>query len=169
MKKFAALLVGLLLAAFNVLAAVNVNTATQDQLQTLNGIGPVKAKAIIDYRNKNGAFKSVDDLDKVPGIGPSVLGKIKADVTVSGSTTVKPEAKPEARVDAKKSAPTKTAEPGAPVSPPAPVVKTESAKAAKVDPAKPVAASAPEAAKADKKAEKDAKKAEKAGKTDDKK
>ena len=93
MKKFATLLVGLVLAAFNVLAAVNVNTATQEQLETLNGIGPAKAKAIIEYRSKNGAFKTVEDLDKVPGIGAGVLGKIRSDVTLTGSTTVKDEAK----------------------------------------------------------------------------
>ena len=102
MKKFAALLLGLAMAAFNAMAAVNVNTATQEQLETLNGIGPSKAKAIIDYRTKNGPFKTVEDLDKVPGIGEGVIGKIKSDVTLTGATTVKAEAKPEPKAGAKK-------------------------------------------------------------------
>ena len=89
MKKIFALLIGLAFCAMNAIAAVNVNTATQAQLETLNGIGPAKAKAIIDYRAKNGSFKTVEELDKVPGIGQGVLAKIKADVTVSGETTVK--------------------------------------------------------------------------------
>lgn len=133
MKKFAMLLIGLALTAFNALAAVNVNTATQEQLQTLNGIGPAKAKAIIDYRNKNGAFKSVDELDKVPGIGQGVLGKLRPDVTISGPTTVKPEAKPEAKAGAKKAEPAKAVEaakPAAPAATPAPATKAEAAKPA---------------------------------------
>lgn len=89
MKKIFALLIGLAFCAMNAIAAVNINTATQAQLETLNGIGPAKAKAIIDYRTKNGAFKTVEELDKVPGIGGGVMAKIKADVSVSGETTVK--------------------------------------------------------------------------------
>ena len=53
---------------------VNINTANVDQLDGLKGIGPTKAKAIVDYRQKNGPFKSVDDLQNVPGIGPAYLG-----------------------------------------------------------------------------------------------
>ena len=89
MHKLITLLVALLMIAANALAAVNVNTANEAELQMLTGIGPAKAKAIIDYRTKNGAFKSVDDLTKVPGIGPAVLGKMKNDVTLSGLTTAK--------------------------------------------------------------------------------
>lgn len=64
-------------------AQVDVNTASDKELQTLNGIGPVKAKAIVDYRSKNGPFKTVDELDKVPGIGKATLDKIRKDVTLS--------------------------------------------------------------------------------------
>lgn len=113
MKKIYALLIGLAFFAINALAAVNINTANQAQLETLNGIGPAKAKAIIDYRTKNGPFKTVDDLDKVPGIGQGILGKIKADIAISGETSVKaadkkPEdkkaASPEKKADDKKAA-----------------------------------------------------------------
>src|SRR5215210_4315121 len=67
-------------------AAVNINTATQAELEKLHGIGASKAKAIVEYRTKNGPFKSVDDLDKVPGIGQGVLKDIRNDVTLSGPT-----------------------------------------------------------------------------------
>jgi competence protein ComEA len=99
MHKLITLLVALLMIAANALAAVNVNTANEAELQMLTGIGPAKAKAIIDYRTKNGAFKSVDDLTKVPGIGPAVLGKMKNDVTLSGLTTAKTPAQAAAPVN----------------------------------------------------------------------
>ena len=94
MKKFIALLLGLALLTFNAFAAVNINTATQEQLETLKGIGPAKAKAIIEYRNKNGEFKTIEDLDKVKGIGAGVIGKIKSEITLTGTSTAKAEAKP---------------------------------------------------------------------------
>ncbi|HRE19405.1 MAG TPA: helix-hairpin-helix domain-containing protein, partial [Rhodocyclaceae bacterium] len=96
MHKLLALLVGLFMLAVNAFAAVNVNTANESELQALTGIGPAKAKAIIEYRTKNGAFKTADDLLKVPGIGPAVLGKMKADVTLTGPTTTKTAATPAA-------------------------------------------------------------------------
>jgi len=85
MKKW---IIGLfaMLMSVAALAAVNVNTATQQELETLKGIGPVKAKAIIDYRSKNGPFKSQADLVNVPGIGEKTVEKLKADLAVSGST-----------------------------------------------------------------------------------
>ena len=61
---------------------VNINTATQAQLETLPGIGPVKAAAIIAYRQEHGAFSSVDDLVKVSGIGKKTLSDVKPYVTV---------------------------------------------------------------------------------------
>lgn len=63
-------------------AMVNVNTATVDQLTTIKGLGPKKAQAIVDYRKDNGAFKSVDDLKKVPGISEKLFASIKPQVTV---------------------------------------------------------------------------------------
>ena len=69
------------------LAAVNVNTATKEELTTLKGVGDKRAQEIIDYRKKNGNFKSVDELEKVPGIGPGLMKQIRANVTVTGKTS----------------------------------------------------------------------------------
>ncbi len=60
---------------------INVNTASAAELELLPNIGPSLAKAILDYRTKNGAFNSLADLDKVPGIGPKTLEKLKDRVT----------------------------------------------------------------------------------------
>jgi competence protein ComEA len=88
MKRLLLELIIALLASISVaFAAVNINTANQQELETLNGIGPAKAKAIIDYRAKNGPFKSIEELDKVPGVGQGTLAKIRGDVTLSGRTS----------------------------------------------------------------------------------
>jgi competence protein ComEA len=105
MKRFFMLLAALLAYAGLALAAVNVNTATKEQLEALDGIGPVKAQAIIDYRAKNGRFKSVDDLKNVPGIGDATLEKIRKDVTLTGGTVVPREARPAAEKKAEAAKP----------------------------------------------------------------
>lgn len=61
---------------------ININTANSAQLQTLKGIGEVKAQAIIDYRNNNGYFTSVDELINVSGIGEKTLENIRPYITV---------------------------------------------------------------------------------------
>lgn len=60
---------------------LNINTATAGQLETLDGIGQVLAQRIVDYRNANGPFASVDDLLEVNGIGPGVLETIRPQIT----------------------------------------------------------------------------------------
>ncbi|MGZ4126293.1 MAG: helix-hairpin-helix domain-containing protein [Actinomycetota bacterium] len=61
---------------------VNVNTATETELESLPGVGPVTAAAIIEYRTQNGPFATVDDLVDVSGIGPSTLEQMRPFVTV---------------------------------------------------------------------------------------
>jgi competence protein ComEA len=84
------------------LAAVNINTASKEELVTLKGVGEKRAQAIIDYRTKNGSFKTVDDLGKVPGIGPGMMKQIKSQISVSGPTTIdKPAAGAKTKTDDK--------------------------------------------------------------------
>jgi len=59
------------------LVKININTATKEELQTINGIGPVTAEAIITYRIKNGPFIYLEDLMKVNNIGEKTYEKIK--------------------------------------------------------------------------------------------
>ena len=61
---------------------ININTATQTELETLDGIGPSTAKKIIDYREENGKFKSIEDIQNVPGIGDAKYEAIKNDICV---------------------------------------------------------------------------------------
>ncbi len=63
-------------------ARLNVNTATAAELELLPGIGPALAGRIVQDRQANGPFKSVDDLDRVKGIGPKILDRIHELVTV---------------------------------------------------------------------------------------
>lgn len=60
---------------------VNINTATQSQLEELPGIGSSKAKAIIEYREKNGKFETIEDLQKVEGIGIKMYEAVKEYIT----------------------------------------------------------------------------------------
>ncbi len=85
-------------------AAVNVNTASKEELVALNGIGPAKAQAIIDHRTKNGPFKSVDDVRKVKGIGEKLFQQIKPEISVGGASKVAAAATPlAAKPDARSS------------------------------------------------------------------
>ncbi len=61
---------------------MDLNSATQEQLDTLPGIGPVTAAAIIAWRDANGRFSSVDQLGEVEGIGPARLDKLRDRVHV---------------------------------------------------------------------------------------
>ena len=61
---------------------ININSATKEQLLTLDGIGEAKAQAIIEYRNKNGAFETIEDIKNVSGIGEAAFEKIKDSITV---------------------------------------------------------------------------------------
>lgn len=61
---------------------VNINTAGSEELQTLTGVGPAIASRIIDYRNKNGSFKSTDEITNVSGIGEKTYEKFKDEICV---------------------------------------------------------------------------------------
>jgi len=93
-----ALSFGALFATFIVIEAVtsfsrlafsaellDINIADVDAIaETLDGIGPAKAQAIVEYRDQNGVFVTIDDLSKVPGIGDSILERIRSLITIDG-------------------------------------------------------------------------------------
>jgi len=61
---------------------ININRATARQLDALDGVGPVIAQRIVDYRKLNGSFLTIDDLQKVSGIGAAKFAQIKAKVRI---------------------------------------------------------------------------------------
>lgn len=63
-------------------AVININTASVEELDKLPGIGPATAQLIIDYRTKNGPFKTIEDINSVPRIGDALYAKIKDQITV---------------------------------------------------------------------------------------
>lgn len=95
MKRFLSMTIVLLvaLASAFTLASVDLNSATESQLETLPGIGPKKAKDIVAERQANGPFKSVDDLRRVKGIGDKTIADLRAQVAV-GSPPASASEKP---------------------------------------------------------------------------
>lgn len=61
---------------------INVNTASEKELQELPGVGPATSEAIIKHREENGRFESIEQLEDVPGIGPAILERLTPLVTV---------------------------------------------------------------------------------------
>lgn len=94
MKNLLGSLILSLFAALPAFAAVDLNTATQAELEAVKGIGPSKAKAIISHRDKYGLFKSLDDLVKVKGFGKASVTKLKAELSVGGDKPAESAAKP---------------------------------------------------------------------------
>ncbi len=105
MKRFLSL-VALFLSGIGIAAAaVNLNTATVEQLDAVKGIGVSKAKAIVEYRNKNGQFKSVDDLKNVKGFGAKSVDKLRAELSVSGDSSAPAAAPAKPAMPGKKAGP----------------------------------------------------------------
>jgi competence protein ComEA len=88
MKKLFLILVMWVAFGGAAVAAVNINTATKEELTSLKGVGGERAQDIIDYRTKNGPFKTVDDLQKVPGIGPGFMKRIRSQISTTGKTVI---------------------------------------------------------------------------------
>src|SRR3989338_6804435 len=74
--------------------AVNINTADQDTLMILTGIGEVKARAIIDHRDANGPFATIEDIQNVSGIGEVTFNSIKGHIVVGGGASASPHLMP---------------------------------------------------------------------------
>ncbi len=89
MNFFKSLLLSVLFAFASVAAAagpVNINTASVEQLTELNGVGEAKAKAIVAYRDEHGAFKSIEQLANVKGIGLKTVEKNRDMISISAAT-----------------------------------------------------------------------------------
>jgi competence protein ComEA len=74
-------------------AALNLNTATKEDLVALQGIGPSKAQAILDYRAAHGGFKTIDELKDVKGIGAKRFERLKGELTITKTAARAQDAK----------------------------------------------------------------------------
>jgi competence protein ComEA len=82
MKKLLSAIIAFFVFSGTTMAAVNLNSASKAELETVKGIGPQKAEAILEYRKKNGPFKKVDDLANVSGFGDKSVANMRSELTV---------------------------------------------------------------------------------------
>jgi competence protein ComEA len=111
-KKIVFALLAFIMSIGMAFAAVDINSADEAGLDAIKGVGPAKAKAIVEERKKNGAFKSLDDVAaRVKGIGEKTVAGWKKDgsVSIGGGSTPAP-----AKADAKKDTPKADAKKDAP-------------------------------------------------------
>ena len=83
MKRLFLVVMVMVFLATAAFAKINVNTATVAELETLNGIGPAKAEAIVKYREANGNFKTKEGLVQVKGIGDKLVDKISSEIEIA--------------------------------------------------------------------------------------
>jgi competence ComEA-like helix-hairpin-helix protein len=98
---------------------ININSASAVELEEVPGIGPATAKKILDTRKSYGAFKSVDDLLAIKGIGPKRLDKMRKYLTVGKAPAKKQSMSPKRASAPAKPPPQKTSAPQKPAPPPA--------------------------------------------------
>ena len=79
-------------AASSSAGAVNINSASETELDLLPGVGPAKAQAVLAYRAKYGPFKKIEDLVRVKGFGRKTVAKLRPYLSLAGSTTYRGKA-----------------------------------------------------------------------------
>jgi len=85
--------IGAILLAFwlaPALAALDLNSATRSELEAVPGIGPVKAVAILDYRLAHGPYRNLDELQRVRGLGPASVARLKPYLSIRPRADMKP-------------------------------------------------------------------------------
>ncbi len=86
MKKSVLVFAALMAVSSAVFAKVDINKATETELAAIKGMDTVKAKSIVEYRQKHGAFRSVKELEKVPGFSPNTVAKLSPELGIGEGT-----------------------------------------------------------------------------------